>query len=248
MAFEIDLTQKSILVLMGVVFIGVVILLISIERNIAKRKLVTPTKTKEITVEEEIESLLRQKNLDESSLPKIRQLAINYFVQTYKIEPGISYEDLYQTFIEKEKPLAASFIKKMLEYEYAGVEIDSYKILALLTLLRKIIKEDKNNSNLENNNKKPKFKFLSKIFSFTKQKETAQPESQEKNSPYQIYKEEERTIPIFEEVRNLKPISIKPEVFTPPISRQNKKLSVTDKELNNLERIKQQIKRQSSLV
>jgi len=237
------LSDKGALLIVGIIFAGLAILLIFFEKKIASQKKVPEKEVRELNIEEELETLLRQKNLDKTTLPKIRQLALEFFTKEYNLEQNATYEDLYQVFAEKDKPLAAAFVKKMLEYEYSGVEVDSYKVLALLTLFKRIIKEEKNDKSNKNTNQK--FNFLKKVFSFLKKKEKIQ----EQTPPIQqTLKEEEYAIPTFEEVRNLKPVVIKPEVFSAPISKSKKRAFVSEKELNNLNRIKEYVKRTGSLV
>lgn len=246
MAFlEIVAENKVVLLIIGLSLILLIPLLIFIEKRIIQRKKES-AEVSEVDAEEEIEALLHEKEMGAPTISKISDIAKRFFEKKYGINREKEYDEIISNLMEKNRPRAALFARKMVEYIYAGEKLDQTKTTMLLMSLRKIVQEEKEleRDAAEKLEKKKSFfrnfPLLQKIL-FSQKKPAEQSKKEEL---------EEQESFIFEEVRNLKPLVIKPEIINVRYNGKTGKKSqhfVTEV-LDNLDRIRVHLKNTAGLI
>lgn len=213
----------------------VAMVLAIIEKKIAARKLV-PIPITVITPEVQIQRLLEQRQPTSSTLDEIDSIARMFFEQQYNIPQNSDYNDIIKQCIAKNKMKAVQFTRKMMRYIYAGEELDSYKMAVLLTTLRKIIEEERKETPVQ-------MTKIQKILSyFQRRKNTVQQKEEEK----ELEKEDAL---VFESLRNLKPVVIKPELFRADSFLRNKKQKFGQSiDIDNFSRIKGQLNKNKNAL
>lgn len=224
----VDFILQQKLVLAGILsfFIVLVMVLLFIEKRISLKKSEEKSPLPAPTLESEVERLLHQKQPSETTLQEIEALTRLFMQNKYAIAADSDYEEAIRKLTEKNKVRAAKLMKKIVEYTYGGDEIDGYKTAILLTTLKKLIEEEK----------EVEIPQMTKFEQFMKKMNL----NFKKEEPKMI-EEKEEMLPIFEDIRNLKPVVIKPEQIKAGISVGSRKKISTTSDLDDLERIQSHI-------
>ncbi len=196
---DILTNQKAVLFILSSALITIIVFLIFIEKQIARRKTIqTPPVAKEIYLDNEIDQLIERKIPDEKTFGEIDRLARKFFVKTYGIPEDLSYGEMLSHFKSINKTKAAEFAQRMLEYTYAGEPLNAYRLAILISLLKKI--REKETQQLQQQTKEQTlWQRLFKIVGPSPKIKEENPEQKEDPAPL-----------ILENIRNLKPITIKP--------------------------------------
>ena len=212
--------QKVLLGIAFVTLLTIIIILILLEKKLSKYKVEIKQPIKEIDYRDEISIILKQAKTEKEVLIGLNKIAREVFEKRYGIPNSTDYYDMINILKEKEKNNAADFAKKMTEYSYSGEILDSYKISVLVSILRKILAEER-----EEINKESKFaSWLNRLY-----------KTKEKNQDREYIKSEEDSIQKIENIRNLTPITIKP--MTIELERRKENKDQKKEEMNNLDNL-----------
>ena len=235
---DIFTNQKAVLFILSSALIAIIVFLIFIERQIERRKTIqAPPVAKEPYLDDEIDQLIERKIPDEKTFGEIDRLARKFFVKTYGIQEDLSYGEMLSHFKSISKTKAAEFAQRMLEYTYAGEPLNAYRLAILISLLKKI-REKETQQLLQQVPEQTLWRRLLKIIK-------PSPQTSKEEAPEQ--KEDTATL-VFENIRNLKPITIKPTILAskPVLASVNKP---THTEIDNLEHLRTKIsERRKNLI
>ena len=142
---QLILEKRVTLLIALSTLLAIMVVLLVIERRISQKR-----KTQQLILPEpdalkELDWLTRQHQPVETTMAEIDRIAKTFFSHTYGFKEGLDYSEMQRFFIGKNKLRAAQFSHKMMEHLYGGEPIDGYSLAVLISLLKKIISEDKPN-------------------------------------------------------------------------------------------------------
>ena len=143
------LAQKE--VFLGVAF-GVFVLVILILRVFEKKigtKAPESRQSEYASIGQEIDTLLRQKGQEETTLQDIDKLLRRLYARAYAVPFDLEYAEIAAFCREHNQTTAADLADKLLEYTYAGESLDNYKITVLLSMLKKIANEQETKERMQ---------------------------------------------------------------------------------------------------
>ncbi|HLC53684.1 MAG TPA: hypothetical protein VJK03_04015 [Candidatus Nanoarchaeia archaeon] len=220
--------QRLILGVLSSTLAGIVIFLIIIERKVSRHP-ATEQLPKEPLLEERITELLGKSAPNEQVFAEIDHIARPFLAKTFNIPAELEYGEMAERFNQLKKNRAAEFAKRMLEYTYAGEKINSYRIAILVSLLKKINEEEQQALPA------PEPTGLARIAA----KFHLLPEKKDLPAPIPEQKEDLAPL-VFENIRNLQPITIEPEPFQPQGAKR-KGIKVSASVIDNLEALRARV-------
>jgi len=134
---------KIILIIIAILIVVIFFLKI-IEKRLV-RLLTARRGIKNVYYKKELKKLKKlnsNSKLKEKILDSINDLARNFFKDAFGLPHNLEYSELIEDFRKKERKECISFCKIISELNYSGKEIEKHDIIALISLLEKIISKN----------------------------------------------------------------------------------------------------------
>lgn len=131
----------DILLVLAILFLVIIILRI-VEKELWIR-LQLRKKDRNLFYRREIKELSGLRTSPEATLNYINRLARGFFIEAFGIPYNIEYSELIDEFRRIRRKECVSFCKLILELNYSGEKVTNNQLEILITLLKKIIGENK---------------------------------------------------------------------------------------------------------
>lgn len=122
------------------VFVLVILILRFAESKMGSQKPISHVNEYE-QIRNHIDVLIKQKKYEATTLQEIDALVRAFYTRAYGTTPDMEYAEMAAFCTARQQPLAAELANKLLENTYSGESLNSYTIVVLLSILKKLINE-----------------------------------------------------------------------------------------------------------